>query len=406
MYFYLHPQNVGLGERQIVEVAQETTIIIGAGPYGLAAAAHLKAKNIPTLIFGKPMEFWKKMPPGMFLKSTWASLNIADPENAYTLQKFGKAHQIPAQDPVALKTFLAYSQWYLKKVALEIDQTFVQSLTQDGPGFHVDLEDGRSVKAGRVLIATGVTPFPRIPEFARHLSPEWVSHSQDHSDFLEFQGQQVVVVGHGQSAFESAALLAEAGARVELIARGRIVWIDRRLYRYAGVAKRIFYPPSDIGPAGISWFVAFPQVFRRISDARRVALDARCVRPAAAPWIRSRVEGRFTMTPETSITSAIEQGGKLALQLSDGTTRQVDHIILGTGYQPEVEKLAYIDPALRQQVQQRNGYPLLNQWFESSVPHLYFSGALTAYNFGPICRFVTGSFGPARQLVRHRATGL
>lgn len=388
------------------DVRQETTVIIGAGPYGLAAAAHLKDRNIPTLIFGKPLEFWQKMPPDMFLKSTWASLNISDPHHAYTLQAFGKMHQIARQEPVALKTFLAYAQWYLQQIKLEIDQTFVKTLAQDGSNFHVEMEDGRTVKAGRVLIATGVAPFPCIPDFAHQLPSSLVSHSQDHRDFLAFQGKSVVVVGRGQSAFESAALLAEAGANVELIGRGPVVWIDRRLYRYTGFAKRIFYPPSDIGPAGISWLVAFPQIFRRISNQRRSAIDMRCVRPAVAPWLRSRVEGCFIITPNTSIIEAKEQSEMLHLKLSDGSTRQVDHVVLGTGYQPEVETLSYIDPVLRKQIQKHNGYPILNQWFESSVPHLYFSGALAAYNFGPICRFVTGSGASARQLARHAALGL
>src|SRR5215469_7193633 len=100
-----------------------TTVIIGAGPYGLAVAAHLQAKNIPMLIFGKPMEFWKKMPAGMFLKSTWASLNIGDPHNTHTLRRYGKTHGIAKQNPVSLKTFLAYSQWYLENIQFEIDQT-------------------------------------------------------------------------------------------------------------------------------------------------------------------------------------------------------------------------------------------------------------------------------------------
>lgn len=385
---------------------QETTVIIGAGPYGLAAAAHLNTKNIPNLIFGKPMEFWKKMPPGMFLKSTWGSLNIADAQNRYTLNKFGHAHDIPNQDPVPLKTFLSYSQWFLEKTKIEIDQTYVQSLAQDGKGFHVELADGRSVKASRVLVASGVAPFATIPEFAKNLPQTLVTHNQDYSDFADFQGKRVIVVGRGQSAFEAAALMTEAGAEVELIGRGPIVWINRRLYRYTGIAKRIFYPPSDIGPAGISWIVAFPQLFERLSDKTRVAIDQRSVRPSVAPWIRSRVEGRFKITPNTSIVEGKEQGSGLALKLSDGTTREVDHVLLGTGYTPRVDALSYIDPALRQQVQQYNGYPILNSWFESSVPHLYFSGALAAYNFGPICRFVTGSFGPARQLAKHAAQGL
>lgn len=396
----------GRRERQIVEVTKETTVIVGAGPYGLAAAAHLKAKNLPFFIYGKPMEFWKKMPTGMFLKSTWASLNIADSGDAYTLAKYGKAHRIPKQDPVSLKTFLSYSQWYLENMKLDIDQTYVKTLAQDGKGFRVELEDGRSVKAGRVLIASGVAPFPAIPEALKNLPKELVSHSQDHSDFLDFQGKKVIVIGRGQSAFESAALLIEAGAEVELIARGPIVWIDRRLYRYTGFAKRLFYAPSDIGPAGISWLVAFPQVFQRFSEQTRISIDTRSVRPSVAPWIRTRVEGRFAVTPKTAIVEAIEKGDGLDLKLSDGSTRQIDHIVLGTGYQPELETLTYIDPALRQQVQKYQGYPRLNQWFESSVPHLYFSGALAAYNFGPICRFVTGSFGPARQLTHHTAMGI
>lgn len=387
-------------------MTQETTVIVGAGPYGLAAAAHLKAKNFPVSIFGKPMEFWKKMPPGMFLKSTWASLNIADPKNAYTLARYGQTHQISRQDPVSLKTFLAYSQWFQETTRLDIDQTYVKTLAQDGKNFHVELEDGRTLKAGHVLIASGVALFPAIPEFAKNMPVELVSHSQNYTDFLDFQGKKVVVVGRGQSAFESAALLTDAGAEVELIARGPVVWIDRRLYRYTGFAKRIFYPPSDIGPAGISWLVAFPQLFRRFSDEARISMDTRSVRPSVAPWMRTRVEGRFAITPCTSIVNASEQNGRLDLKLSDGSTRQVDHVILGTGYQPEVETLTYIDPKLRQQVQKHNGYPVLNQWFESSVPHLYFSGALAAYNFGPICRFVTGSFGPARQLTCHIAQGL
>ena len=44
--------------------------IVGAGPYGLSAAAHLKAKGFAVRVFGEPMEFWAdKMPAGMLLRS-------------------------------------------------------------------------------------------------------------------------------------------------------------------------------------------------------------------------------------------------------------------------------------------------------------------------------------------------
>jgi cation diffusion facilitator CzcD-associated flavoprotein CzcO len=387
-------------------VKQNTTVIIGAGPYGLSAASHLNAQKIPFQIFGKPMEFWRNMPPRMFLKSSWSSLSLGDPGNKYSLDNFSKIHNVPKQEPVPLQVFLSYTEWFQRQAVPDIDQTYVKSLAHDGKDFYLELEDGRNLNASRVIVASGIAPYAYIPDYASHLPSTLVSHTQDHPDFSSFKGKDVVVVGRGQSAFEAAALLFEAEAKVELIARGPIVWINRRLYHYTGIAKRIFYPPSDVGPAGVSWLVAFPLLFRNFPEKTRLAIDARSVRPSVAQWIRPRVEGRFTVTPETSIVSATEQGQQVSLKLSDGTTRLVDHLILGTGYKPDVQKLTYIDPSLRKQVQEQDGYPVLNKWFESSVPHLYFVGAPAGYNFGPLCRFVTGAKVPARQIARHTALAL
>ncbi len=387
-------------------MTQDTTVIIGAGPYGLSLAAHLKGQNAPHLLFGKPMEFWRKMPPAMFLKSSWSSLNLSDPAHAYTLHRFSKAHGIAKQDPVALQHFLNYTEWFQQQTAPKVDETYIQTLAPDGKNFHLELTDGRTLKAQRVVVASGIAPFAHIPDFASQLPSSLVSHTQDHMDYAGFKGKRVVVVGRGQSAFEAAALLSEAEAEVELIARGPVIWIDRRLYRYTSFAKRIFYPPSDIGPAGVSWIVAFPLLFRRFPDKTRVSIDTRSVRPAVAPWLRPRVEGRFAVTPNTTVVNATEKGEGVSLTLSDGSTREVDHIVLGTGYKLDVQALTYVDRSLLQQVQTHDGYPLLNQWFESSVPHLYFVGSLAGYAFGPLCRFVTGAGVPAKQITRHIMAGI
>ena len=380
---------------------EDTTVIIGAGPFGLSAAAYLKAQNMPVLIFGKPMEFWHKMPSSMHLKSTWSSVTISDPAHAYTFDRFCKMHKILKKGEVPVQAFLQYSQWYQEELVPDIDETYVKLVAHDGENFQVELADGRTVKANRVFAATGLASFAHIPDFASQLPSTLASHSQEHGDFLAFKDKDVVVVGSGQSAFESAALLYEAGARVELIARGPIIWINRRLYRYTGPAKRLFYPPSDIGPAGISWIVAFPMLFNRLPEETRIAIDKRCLRPAGAPWIRPRVESRVSLTSNTSIISATEQGEEVCLKLSDGTTRQVDHVILATGYKPDVKTLAYLDPSLREKVQERNGYPFLNKWFESSVSRLYFGGSLSSYDFGPLCRHIVGSGASASQITRH-----
>jgi cation diffusion facilitator CzcD-associated flavoprotein CzcO len=385
-------------------VKNETTVVIGAGPYGLSVAAHLGAKGLPMRVFGKPMEFWLKMPPKMYLKSSWSALNISDPWGAYNLKRFAKSFSVHKQEPVPLQVFLDYGEWFQKQAVPVIDQTYVKFLVQDGEGFHLDLADERSVKAKKVVVATGIASYANIPGNLAHLPRELLSHSQDHQDFSSFKDKSVIVIGSGQSALEAAALLHEEGAAIELIARGPVCWIDRRLYRLTGPAKRIFYPPSDVGPPGVNWLVANPLLFKRFSDKAKSSLYARAVRPAGSPWLRPRVDGLVPITPNTLITSATQLGQRVQLKLSDGTMREVDHIVLGTGYRADIHTLKFIDPTLLQKVKEHDGSPLLNEWFESSVPHLHFVGAPAGYVFGPLCRFVVGAKVSARQIARHVVT--
>src|SRR5205085_2603387 len=115
-------------------------------------------------------------------------------------------------------------------------------------------------------------------------------------------------------------------------ARGPIIWIKRTLYDHTGPAKHIFYPPSDVGPPGLNWLIAFPLIFSHLPDKARYAVDKRAVRPAGAKWLRSRVEGHVDLTPNTQIVKATARGQVVQVELSDGTMREVDHLLLGTGY--------------------------------------------------------------------------
>ena len=63
--------------------------VIGAGPYGLATAAYLRAAKIETCVFGEPMSFWEnQMPEGMLLRSSWDACHIADPQRSSTLDNY------------------------------------------------------------------------------------------------------------------------------------------------------------------------------------------------------------------------------------------------------------------------------------------------------------------------------
>jgi cation diffusion facilitator CzcD-associated flavoprotein CzcO len=379
------------------------TVVIGAGPYGLSIAAHLKGQNIPTLIFGKPMEFWRKMPEDMNLKSFWSAVSLSAPGKKYSINEYAASVGAHERHPIPLRFFLDYCHWFQQKMVPDIDETYVQSLSHDGSVFHLDLADGRKIEASNVVVATGIAPFANIPAFARDLPPELASHTQEHTDLTRFRGKNVAMVGRGQSALEYAALLHEAGASVEVIARGPFIWISRKLYEKAGPARRIFYPPSDVGPPGLNWIIAYPQIYRRLPDDMRDSIDRRAVRPSGAKWLRPRVEGKVKLTPETEILKATPQGDGLHCELSDGTTRDIDYLFMGTGYEAHLDKLTFLDPALRQRVATQAGSPIQNAWFESSVPHLYFVGALSGYTFGPLCRFVVGSDSAARQIAQHVA---
>ncbi len=380
-------------------------VVIGAGPYGISIAAHLLNRGIPTTVFGKTMAFWDRMPNGMFLKSVWSASSIADPHGQYSLDRYVTATGYPYREPVPLPDFVEYGRWVQRNTVPEVDPTFVQSLARDGNQFRLELVDGRSISAGAVIVATGIQAFAHLPAFAHDLPSSLATHTQEHKEFSKFAGKRVAILGRGQSAVQTAAFCHEAGAEVEVISRGPIIWIRRKLYDKGGIVRALCYAPSDVGQPGLSWLIHYPSLYFQLPEDLRVKIDQRATRPAGAKWLRARVEGHVTETTGVEVTKARPVGDQLQLTLSDGTTRVVDHLFAGTGYRPDIEQLSFIHPVLREQVRRRGGLPLLDMGFESSVPGLFFAGAIASYNFGPLTRFVAGSGVAARHITRRLAGG-
>ena len=77
--------------------------------------------------------------------------------------------------------------------------------------------------------------------------------------------------------------------------------------------------------------------------------------------------------------------------------------MLGTGYRPDMRKIPFLDTSLQEDLVQADGFPVLNEWFESTVPGLHFVGGLAGRTFGPICRFVAGARVAAQQVTRRAA---
>jgi cation diffusion facilitator CzcD-associated flavoprotein CzcO len=378
--------------------------IIGAGPYGLAAAAHLRAVGIETCMFGRVMEFWEnQMPAGMFLRSSWEASHIADPDRKLTLDRYQATRNMPLPKPIPLGDFIDYGRWFQQQTVRDVDERRVVRLEQTAKGFSVSLEDGDCVHVARVVVATGIAPFARrLPQFDG-LPRELVSHTSEHRDLSRLGRKRIVIVGAGQSALESAALLAEAGTEVEVIVRKPGVhWLDQKLRwlkSEANPVRRLFYPPTDVGPPGLNWIVATPGLFRRLPFSLQEKIAYRSIRPAGAGWVLPRVGG-VRITTGRVVTAASSVDGQVVLKLDDNSQRCVDHVLLATGYRVDVSLYDFLAPELLKGVRRTDGYPLLGPGFESSVPGLHFLGAPAARSFGPVCRFVSGTPYTTRALAR------
>src|SRR5438132_4972828 len=188
-------------------------VIIGAGPYGLSVAAHLRAiKGLEMRVLGEPMSFWERhMPIGMLLRSPYVASHLSDPQGFLTLDTFQAECGNHVQRPVPLDRFIEYGRWFQRRVVPDVDVRKVVRIDKDPAGLRLTLEDGEEVKTRRAVIATGIGLFSHHPVPFRGLPPTMISHVSEHRDLSCFREKQVMVIGGGQSALESSALLHECG---------------------------------------------------------------------------------------------------------------------------------------------------------------------------------------------------
>ena len=388
-----------------VSLSEYDVAVIGAGPYGLSAGAHLKAEGIRCRVFGEPMQFWAKaMPEGMLLRSPRVASNLSDPHNIFTLDAYEAASNIQASAPVPLDTFVEYGRWFRQQLESELDERNVMRVEPDSGGFQITLIDGTLTRARRVVVATGIGPFKKRPAVFQNLPHERVIHSYDGRAIRKFAGKRLAVIGGGQSALESAALLHEAGADVEVIARQEhINWIGQHSWLHRmGLISAMLYSPHDVGPIGISRLVAYPNITKLVPLKLRDRIRTRAVRPAGARWLPERLKN-VRITTAREVEEARIVGGDLVLKLSDASERFVDHVLLGTGYKVDISKYDFLPGELKDKVEQFDGYPKLGRGFSCSVPGLHFIGATAARAFGPLLYFVAGTEFASRELTAYIA---
>ncbi|MGH7153477.1 MAG: FAD-dependent oxidoreductase, partial [Acetobacteraceae bacterium] len=351
-------------------------VVIGAGPYGLSVAAHLNAANVATRVFGEPMSFWRRhMPRGMYLRSPWVASHLADPAKSYSLDVYAGKQGIPKHYPLPIEHFIGYGQWFQRSAVPHLDPRMVVRIEHGESGFRLRLDDGAETSARRAVIALGLAHQEFRPEPFVGLPAELVSHSCEHDKLDGWRGKRVAVIGRGQSACESAALLSEGGAEVELICRGDIRWlgVSQKLQNggrsWLKQLRAKLGAPSEVGPFPLDWFNELPALAHRMPAAMRDWIAVRSLRPASAGWVRPRFE-RVRVSAGCAAVSARAMDHDVAVELDIGS-RTFDHVLLATGYRIDISRIGIWAPELLHRIERTGGSPNLSRGFESSVPGLH-----------------------------------
>jgi hypothetical protein len=379
--------------------------VVGAGPYGMSLATHLNSSGIDTRVFGRPMSFWREnMPKGMKLRSPWDATHIVDPDNLLTLDAFAAVTCLGRPDPLPLEDFIRYGEWFWKSALPDLDPRKVIMIAPAARGFWITLEDGAALRARRVVVATGLANQQFRPAEFAGLPDHLVSHTADHADLSRFAGKRIAVVGRGQSACESAALLHEAYADVTLISRGEVHWLGAQT---SGNAHRrdlywrlhkLLATKSGVGPFPLNWINEQPDLVHELPPGLRAWLCTRSLRPGAAGWVQPRMTA-VRIDAGRTIASAHVKGTGIELEL-DGGKHEFEHVLLATGYRVDVANLGFFTADLLKSIVTDGGSPVLADGYESSVPGLHFVGSSAVRSYGPLMRFVWGAGYAARTVTR------
>jgi hypothetical protein len=389
--------------------------IVGAGPYGVSIAAHLRSIGIDFRIFGISMHRWRtQMPRGMFLKSEGCGSNLSSPTGHHTLARYCAEEGLPYcgwGEPVSREVFAAYALSFQQNLVPNLEDSMVTTVRKSRDMFELELSSGERVNAEKVIIATGLEHMAHTPPELAQLPANLRSHSADHYDLSEFKGKDVTVIGGGQSALETAALLHEEGVSVRLLVRKpSVAWnpvpntVRRNLF------QRLRHPRTNLGDGLQLWLYSnAPWLFHYLPQRIRIGRSKAVLGPAGGWWLKERIVGRLPILLRHSMCSCEARGGRAVLHVSDhdGRCRDLvtEHVIAATGYQFQLRRLPFLSQDLKSRLRHEQQLPALSDNFESSVLGLYFTGLASSYSFGPAMRFLHGATYTARCISNHIAAG-
>lgn len=347
------------------DAVHHPTIVVGAGPAGLAVAACLKQTGIHSLV----LEQTDKVGAAWHQHYDRLHLHTAKAYSALPFVPFPKDYP---RYPSRLQV-IGYLEAYARQFQLEpkFGQQVIAARYANNL-WEIQTQDGR-YQALNLVIATGYNREPYIPNWPGQASFQGtLRHSSQYRNGEPFKNQKVLVVGFGNSGGEIAMDLWEHGAQPSLAVRGPVNVIPRELFGIPILAIGIVQ--SKLPPRLVDALNA-PILRAVVGDLTRYGLHklprgpvTQIQRDARIPLIDVGTiqlikRGQITVCP------GIERFTEDGVIFMDGKPGNFDAVILATGYRPRVS--AFLAGASA--AYDERGTPLLSGC-EAPIPRLYFCG--------------------------------
>jgi len=358
------------------------TLIIGAGPAGLAMAGQLSHAGLPFTLLEQSEAVG------------YAWRNHYDRLHLHTVKQYSALPHLPypADYPVYVsrQQLVDYLEGYCRHFGIEplFGQSVQQIRREDNGRWTVTTVTDRFT-ADRVVVATGYNRVPFQPSWPGQDAYRGVlTHSRAYRNGAAFRGKRVLVIGMGNTGAELALDLYEHGAQPFISVRSPVNIVKRDVFGRPAPPTAIFLNKFP------NWFYdLMAGLSQRLSIGDLSAYGLQ--KPPYPPSYQIRALGKIPVIDlgtldqikagNIRVVPGVDWFTETGVRLSNGESLAVDGIIVATGYRPGLGD--FFSPELREQILNEKGYPKALWFGQPGLQGLYFIGFSTPltgilYNIG------------------------
>ena len=314
---------------------ETNTLIVGAGPAGLAVAACLKQRGVPFIL----LEQGERV--GRAWHDHYDRLHLHTSRGMSGLPGYPMPRsypRYPSRDQVT-----AYLADYAAHFGLEphFNQRLVRAEHMDNRW--IAHTDDQRYTANALVLATGYTRRPNVPTWpGRDQYTGQLLHSSEYRHGQPFAGQDVLVVGFGNSGGEIAVDLFEHGARPSIAVRSPVNVIPRDTLGISSLQWNLLLSRL---PGRLGDLVAAPLVYAGVGNVYKHGLTRNKVGPIEQIKTQEQVPlidvgtVKLIKRGDLLVYPGIERFTPGGVVFTDGRQRDFAAVVLATGYRPDVGEL-------------------------------------------------------------------